>query len=501
MKIVKILGVLSLMILFSCKKDLTDIVEQSEKASFIIYTYDEFGVPNGSGSGFFIDKTGIAITNYHVLNGATKAVIILPDSSKYEIDKIISANSKIDLIKFQIKNVNNESFPELKISTDEPKKGDKIYCISNPLGLVSSFSEGIVSAIRNEKLKGKTLQFSAPISPGSSGGAILNDKGEVVAIATYYKKGGQNLNFGIILNSDLLESQKENVFNKENPKFSLYDSFIILNLKSDNNPFHVLNAIEFGDNSTTIYLTYTNVQISDEIWGIWNPLNKMEKGFHLINLEDNSKTFIQTSTIGIDRDHFTTIPLGRSLKYKVYLPKINHKLKKISICEGENNAKWSNINFNDYKNIGNFDLKKFQNIFAFSLLKEGELESAKSMFLDILDEDPGNIEALNILGVISYAVDNNNDALYYFTKAIESTPTVHSSYINRYQVYKKQYKYNLAIDDISKAINLQPNQSVYYYYRSLLYKIIGDKVNESRDVTKWLELSAAENKEDGWEWG
>lgn len=494
-KSIKLFGIIvSVFLYYGCTKNVSEIVESSEDASFIIYTYDEYGLPSGSGSGFFIDKNGTAVTNFHVLNGATKAVIIRPDSSKYEIDKIISANSKIDLIKFHIKNSKDESFPTLQFSNSEPKKGDKIYCISNPLGLESSFSEGIVSAIREEKLRGKTLQFSAPISPGSSGGAILNSDGKVIAIATYYKRGGQNLNFGIILNDDLIASMKDDDFSKLNPKFSLHDNFIILNLKSDNNPFEVLNAIEFGENSTTIYASYTNLQISENGWGIWNPLNQKERGFNITNLENNSKFYIQTSTTGEDREHLTKVPLGTCLRYKVYFPKINQKINKITVSEGENESSWSNIDLNDFKGADKFDLNKFQNIFAFSFLKEGELEAAKGMFLDIIDEDPENIEALNTLGVISYAVDNNSDAVYYFSRAIESNPTVHISYINRYFVYKNQNKINLAIEDLSKAINLKPNQADYYYNRSQLYKAIEDYDNALVDFQKFMELTNNEAK-------
>lgn len=56
-----------IIILCSCQKNLKEIISETEKATFTVYTYDEFGSPLGSGSGFFIDDTGIGITNYHVL--------------------------------------------------------------------------------------------------------------------------------------------------------------------------------------------------------------------------------------------------------------------------------------------------------------------------------------------------------------------------------------------------------------------------------------------------
>ena len=80
----------------SCQRSLKSIVKEAEKATFIIYTYDEFGSPRGSGSGFFIEKTGIGITNYHVLDGAVKAVIKTTDNAEYEIEQVIASNQQWD---------------------------------------------------------------------------------------------------------------------------------------------------------------------------------------------------------------------------------------------------------------------------------------------------------------------------------------------------------------------------------------------------------------------
>ena len=63
----------------ACSKDLKEIIADTKPATFIIYTFDEFGSPQGSGSGFFIDDSGVGITNYHVLDGAVKAVLKTDD--------------------------------------------------------------------------------------------------------------------------------------------------------------------------------------------------------------------------------------------------------------------------------------------------------------------------------------------------------------------------------------------------------------------------------------
>ena len=86
------------MIIFSaCKPSLKDIVKDTEQATFIIYTYDEYGTPKGTGSGFFIDRKGTGITNYHVLDGAVKAVLKTSDGERYEIDQVDIQDEKVDI--------------------------------------------------------------------------------------------------------------------------------------------------------------------------------------------------------------------------------------------------------------------------------------------------------------------------------------------------------------------------------------------------------------------
>ena len=182
----KYMYIIICMILFvSCKPNLKEIVNDTEKATFIIYAYDEYGSPKGTGSGFFIDSKGIGITNYHVLDGAVKAILKTSDDKEYEIDQVLASDRKWDIIKFSIKNIGNESFEYLKFAKKEVEKGDKVYNISSPMGLEASVSEGIVSSIRTDKRYGQTIQTTASVSSGSSGSALLNENGEVFAVATF----------------------------------------------------------------------------------------------------------------------------------------------------------------------------------------------------------------------------------------------------------------------------------------------------------------------------
>ena len=86
------------------------------------------------------------------------------------------------------------------------REGQRVLVIGNPEGLYGTVSDGIISAFRDD---GNIIQITAPISPGSSGSPVLNEKGEVIGIATYYGKEGQNLNFAVSSNAleDLITEQ------------------------------------------------------------------------------------------------------------------------------------------------------------------------------------------------------------------------------------------------------------------------------------------------------
>lgn len=472
--------------LTSCQKSLKQIVKEAEKATFIIYTYDEFGSPSGLGSGFFIDKNGTGITNYHVLDGAVKAIIKMTDDMEYEIENVIASNKQWDIAKFQIKNPQNQTFPTLKFSNKEAQKGEKVYNISSPLGLEHSVSEGIVSSLREDK-HGAIIQITAPISSGSSGSPILNEKGEVVAVATFQTRSGQNLNFGVIINENKLLALKDNPFAKSNPKFNSMDNFIILNIPSDRAPEIILNAIEFGKSATTLYITYTNLNLmGGDSYGIWCELNKKDDGFLIHDKNKNKKYYVTSSTIGLNKDNYTNVPLATTHKFKVYFPSIKDKLSDIDVVYGYTSRGWqfTNINLDEYRNSINVNPQSYQREYAFSIMREGELDYAQYLLLECLENEPDDVNSLNALGIISYVIDNNNDALYYLTEAIEQNPNNATSYINRHYIYASKQNYSAALYDITKAINICPDQPDNFLYRALLYMDMEDWKNAKVDLDK-----------------
>ena len=148
---------------------------------------------DGQGSGFFVAPNIIA-TNYHVVEGATNASCILNNSDiEYKIDGYVGVDESVDLILLKVSTLNK---PAIKFAVTTASIGQKVYVIGSPQGLPATISDGIISGMRN--FEGiKLLQMTASISPGSSGGPVLNSNGELIGISVSQLTEGQNLNFAI----------------------------------------------------------------------------------------------------------------------------------------------------------------------------------------------------------------------------------------------------------------------------------------------------------------
>jgi tetratricopeptide (TPR) repeat protein len=172
------------------------LVQKIQPAVVTILTYDLENKPIGIGSGFFVDKQGHLVTNYHVLEGAYSAVVRTYKGQKYPIISILAENEDADLIKVSV-DIPKKDISYVTVSKKLPSIAERIVVVGSPLGLHQTVSEGIVSSIRRMPNAGNFFQMSAPISPGSSGSPVINMKGKVVGIATFQSAVGQNLNFAV----------------------------------------------------------------------------------------------------------------------------------------------------------------------------------------------------------------------------------------------------------------------------------------------------------------
>ena len=176
--------------------ELTSLVNKIRPAVVTVVVYDADQKVANIGSGFFIDKYGHLITNYHVLDGRYKAEVRTADGSTYPIKLVIADNRATDLVKVLV-DIPRHKIKWVKTANRLPSIAEQIMVVGSPMGLEQTVSEGIVSSIREIPSVGEFFQMSAPISPGSSGSPVINLKGQVVGVATFQMVKGQNLNFAV----------------------------------------------------------------------------------------------------------------------------------------------------------------------------------------------------------------------------------------------------------------------------------------------------------------
>jgi len=184
-----------------------EIAKNCLPATVSLVMEDSYKQPISLGSGFIVGN-GMVVTNLHVIEGAKYGSVFVNDSStKHKIEGYYAIDKKNDLAILSIPSLNDEALPLGNSSA--PEVGEKIYAIGNPKGLSGTISEGIVSGIRT--LDGQNLiQITAPISPGSSGGPVINNNGQVVGVAVGTLTSGQNLNFAIPTSSLIALMDKPN---------------------------------------------------------------------------------------------------------------------------------------------------------------------------------------------------------------------------------------------------------------------------------------------------
>ena len=162
------------------------IADETLPSTVLLEMEDSNGQPHGVGSGFFVGNGEIA-TNFHVVEGADKGSAKLFDrSERYDIEGYTALDVDNDLIilKLQATDQTIVSRTALPIGDSESvRTGDTIYAVGNPEGLEGTISDGIISGIRRLNRGYQRIQITAPISPGSSGGAVLNTNGEVIGVS------------------------------------------------------------------------------------------------------------------------------------------------------------------------------------------------------------------------------------------------------------------------------------------------------------------------------
>ncbi len=181
--------------------DTRAIYAKASDAVVLVLADQITGEPNEAhqGTGVIVSEDGRILSALHVIKGAGRVTVKLKNGDIYDDVRVTAFDERRDLVVLKV-----AGFGLRKVAlgnSDTVKVGESVAFISNPEGLEQSISQGIISGVRTLGDRGyKVLQTTAPASHGSSGGAILNAKGELVAIANSKLEGGENLNFAIPIN-------------------------------------------------------------------------------------------------------------------------------------------------------------------------------------------------------------------------------------------------------------------------------------------------------------
>lgn len=174
--------------------------EISDRFSSAVFTLELYkkqnevdkGEPSANASGFFITADGLAVTNYHSIEDGIYADVILSTGETYPVESVLYYDAAIDIAVIRVSRTSTagkttSAFACLEtVSSEDVRPGDTVYTLGSPLGLGLSVSSGVVSAIDREveAYALPCIMSTAPISRGSSGGALMNVYGQVVGVTT-----------------------------------------------------------------------------------------------------------------------------------------------------------------------------------------------------------------------------------------------------------------------------------------------------------------------------
>ena len=355
------------------------------------------GQPLGFGSGFFVQHDQIA-TNFHVIAGASRGTAkLVGKPATYAIEGITASDVENDLAILKVSNSNVQPLP--LGDSDAVQLGDTVYVSGNPKESEDTFSDGTISGPReigNQTL----LQMTAPISPGGSGGPVLNEKGEVIGLSFVSLEDGQSLDCVIPSNhlKALISKSKvvkpltqekqsvsaETYFYRGNEKYLMrsYEDAITayneaIRLQPDFANAYVNRGLakeKLGQHEPAIMDYSSAIKIDPEFAGAYNNRGSAQRrlGQHFLALEDLS-TAIQLDP------HYVKAYVNRG------------------------NAKNS----------------------------LGHPNEALEDFNTALDLDPGSAEAYNNRGIAKAALMQLPDALKDFDTAIELNPELANAYYSR----------------------------------------------------------------------
>ena len=467
------------------------LAEKALAATVSLEMKDSTGTTLSFGSGFFVKPNQIA-TNFHVIVGARQGTAkLVGKDTLYQIEGIVATDKDNDLA---VLNVTASGVTPLSLGdSDTVNIGAQVYVAGNPKGLEGTFSDGLIS--RRESYPKKRLQMTAPISPGSSGGPVLNSKGKVIGIsvAVHRALDAQNLNFAIpsnYLKTLLTKARPAKPLSQNSQSISAETYFFRANAKSELGLYH--EAISDYDKA---------IRIEPDNANAYN-----NRGIAKANLKEYFAAIADYDTaIRLKPDNANAY-LHRGIA------KANLKHYAIAIADYDTAIRLKPDHANAYlhRGIAKANLKEYFAAIADydtairlkpddanAYLHRGIAKAnLKEYFAAIADYDtairlkPDHANAYFTRGIAkAYGLEQYFAAIADYDTAIRLKPNDAKAYYNRGNAKANLEQYDAAIADYGTAIRLKPDFAEAYLARGFTKALLGRTWEGKQDLWTAWELA------------
>ena len=433
-----------------------EIAEKALAATVYLEMKDSNGKTLGFGSGFFV-KPNLIATNYHVIAGAASGTAkSVGKYTTYKIEGFTATDETNDLALLKVSAYGIK--PLMLGNSDAVKIGDTVYVAGNPKGLEGTFSDGIISS-RRDKYTKERFQMTAPISPGSSGGPVLNSKGEVigVSVAVHRDLDAQNLNFAIpssYLKTLLTLSKPTKPLAQANQTISAETYFLRGNASYDLGRYDL--AIANYDKAIQLKPDYTEAYNNRGV-------AKAALGQHFVAISDYDKA------IQLKPDYANAYNNRGVAKAD-----LGQHFVAISDYDKAIQLKPDYANAYNNRGVAKADL--------------GQHFAAISDYDKAIQLKPDKADAYYNRGVAKAALGQHFAAISDYDKAIRLKPDDADAYYNRGVAKADLGQHFVAISDYDKAIRLKSDYAIAYNNRGVAKGALGQHFAAISDYDKAIRL-------------
>ncbi len=437
------------------------LAEKALAATVYLEMMDSTGDTVAIGSGFFVRNDLIA-TNYHVVEVTARGTAkLVGKHTKYTIEGVTATDKANDLALLKVSAYGIKPLP--LGNSDRVNIGTQVYVAGNPKGLEGTFSDGIISSKRGGYAT-QRLQMTAPISPGSSGGPVLNQRGEVIGVSFMTIEGGQNLNFAIpskYLKTLLTRSQRVQPLSIVSPTVSAETYFSRGNQKYD-----------LGDYQGAIDAYSRVIRLKpDDAKAYYNRGNaKYDLGQHLEAITDYD------TAIRLNPDDAKAY-LNRGLA------KANLGQRAEAITDYDTAIRLKPDYANAYYNRGNAKDALGQYTAAIT-----DYDTAIRLKPDYAWAHIGRGVVKANLGQHAAAIPDFDTAIRLYDTAIRLKPDYANAYVSRGYAKHRLGQLFSAITDFDTAIRLKPNDAWAYHHRGVAKANLGHHFAAIADYDAAIKL-------------